>query len=180
MLIKQTFTGYWPNIGKNRHKLHEAYTFGRNYFYKKPNANATYSNILRQSIDQSIRKYVVIVMLVIFSALAAVIGPMYDFVMNDKHSTIVGGKLPYFERGSNSEFTILSVYQMVLGSYALLGNIGIEIVNTLNMDMINVFVQTTKWRKDNLTQLLRGGLASDCKIRRTFKSIVQSIELVNE
>lgn len=178
--MKQTFTGYWPNIGKNRHKLRDAYMFGRNYFYKKQNASATYLNILHQSIDQSIRKYVIIVMLVILSALAAAIGPVYDFVRNGKHSTIVGGKLPYFEQYSNLEFIILSVFQMILGSYALLGNIGIEIVNTLNMDMINVFVQTTKWRKDNLTQLLRGGLASDCRIRRAFKSIIQSIEMVNE
>lgn len=114
------------------------------------------------------------------SASAAAVGPLYDSLFNGKHSTFVGSKLPYFEEDSNVEFVILSVYQFMLGTFTVVGSIGIEVVNTLSMDMINVFVTTTNWRKENFSRLLRSGKATERDIRRIFRIIVQTMEAVNE
>lgn len=160
--------------------MRDGWTFGRSYFYDKPYASSAYLNILNRSISESARKYVIIACMVIVSASAAAVGPIYDYLFLGKHSTFVGGKLPYFEENSYVEFVILSIYEMLIGSYAILGNIGIEVVNALSMDMINVFVKTTNLKKDNFTRLLRSGKASERDIQRIFRSIVKAIEAVNE
>lgn len=68
----------------------------------------------------------------------------------------------------------------MLGTFTVVGSIGIEVVNTLSMDMINVFVTTTNWRKENFSRLLRSGKATERDIRRIFRIIVQTMEAVNE
>lgn len=138
------------------------------------------TDILNRSISQSAKKYAVIAMLIIFCSSAAAAGPIYEFIVYGKHSTFIGAKLPYFEPNSNVEFAILSICQTMLGFYTLTGELGIEMINTLSMDMINAFVQTTNFKKDILTKKLRSGKASVRMIRSTLKGIVQSIEAVNE
>lgn len=119
-------------------------------------------------------------MLILFSASAAAAGPTYEFVMHGKLSTFIGAKLPYFEPNSHVEFAILSVFQMILGYYTLLGELGIELINTLCMDFLNAFVQITNLEKDMLTKLLRNGKANERIVRKTLTGILQSIEAVNE
>lgn len=148
-------------------------------FYNKKNASPAYLNILSNNIDRSIRQFIVVAVLVVSSAAIASIGPMHDYLINGRHSTIVGLKLPFFDEGSNFEYVLECMFQTYIGATAICACLGVEVINTLTNNLIRVYVEIINLRKDILSMRLENGKARNVEIDKTIVDIIESIAMVD-
>lgn len=114
--------------------------FGRKRIYNDSNEKTEYNTICSRSMDNAMKRFIKVITVVMFSFIAALIGPVYAFVRDGVLTTVLGVRVPYVEKGSHLEFKILLIMQLFSGFCGFCGNFGIEAGYNL---FINVIRTTT-------------------------------------
>lgn len=115
--------------------------FGGKYIYDDNNAKTNYNLICSRSMDETLKRFITVLLCVMSSFLIALLGPIHAFIMNGERTSLLGARLPFVEKDSDLEFTLLIMIQTISGFCGISGNIAIE--TSYNLDM-NVFKITTE------------------------------------
>lgn len=125
---------YYQAIGPNRFKLQTLCGFCGFYFYRTNAQSPQYKMLRVKFIDKFVSNLLIILSLIVIAHLFIFFGLIYElFFQNISRMTLMTMHLPFLEKDSNIEFTLNTIVQIIMGLYALVGAVAIEIATcTIN------------------------------------------------
>lgn len=112
--------------------------FAGKYIYRDDDRVTAYNSICSESLDQSMKTYLIIVIIVITSFTGAVCGPYYKFMTIGMQSTLYNLRLPFFEENPNAEFFINTCWETFNSFIGAIGLFNMEAAFTIVSDTITV------------------------------------------
>lgn len=134
----KAYTIYFTTINKKRFMWKELLSLAGTHIYRDDNRATAYNYICSESLDQSMKTYLTIVIIVIASFTGAVCGPYYQFMTNGMRSTLYNLRLPFFEDNPNTEFLINMCWETFTSFIGAIGLFNMEASFTIVSDTITV------------------------------------------
>lgn len=118
--------------------MNELVNYSKNYIYNDNHDKSMYNRICSQNMDKSLRRIFIVAALVLQSFVIAILGSIYSFIVDSKRSTLLGVRLPFVEKDSDLEFTLLLILQTWSGITGFCALAGIESAYNLYVDTIRI------------------------------------------
>lgn len=118
---------YWISVGPNRFKFRTLGTFCGFYFYQTNAQSPQYKMLRVKFIDKLLTNLLITLSLIVIAHVSIFIGFMYELFFQHVRITMMAFHLPFFEKDSSIEFTLNMIVQIIMGLYAFVGAVAIEI-----------------------------------------------------
>lgn len=116
-------------------------------------------------MDRSLRRILIVAALVLQSFVIAILGSIYSFIVDGKRSTLLGVGLPFVEKDSDLEFTLLLILQNWSGTAGFCALAGIESAYNLYVDTIRITSTLIKLDIKQLSHDLEAKIKTKSQIR---------------
>lgn len=168
---------YWKAIGPDKYKFNNLANFAGKYIYPETNASTLLHVLCNQSAKSLLNEVLTIQVVIVFSYLSVVIGPIYAYLYKDLHVSPMGTRLPFFD-DDETEFLVNVGLQCTGALYALFGNLAIETVSCLINNAILLSAEVIQLNGNHLTERLEDEINNQgitIETRALFRNILLQI-----
>lgn len=153
--------------------------FGGKYIYRDDDGATAYNYICSESLDQSMKTYLMIVFIVITSFTGAVCGPYYKFMTQGTRATLYNLRLPYFEDYPNMEFYINTCWETFTSFIGAIGLFNMEAAFTIVNDTITVSSKLCAMDLNKLSKYLEIKSRNTKYVRRSLKLVLMKTKFID-
>lgn len=118
--------------------------------YRDNNEETSYNHVCTQSIYDSIRNYIISMILTILASSGGISLLIYDIIFNGSYATIYNLKIPYLHESPRTEFLINIAWEIFIN---LMGICGILVIELSLAICINTITVSSKLSVLELTEL---------------------------
>lgn len=126
-------------------------------------------------MDTALKRFIIVVLIVLLSFVIALLGPVYSYIVDGNRSTLLSVRLPFVEKDSSLEFTLLLIIQTIYGFVLFNSNIALESAYNLDIDALRTPAELIKMEIDNLSYDLDAENLTTIQIRKKLLSIFYKI-----
>lgn len=154
--------------------MKEGSLFGKNNLY-----NDTIEEICSKNINKSVRRWIIIMTLIIASFVLGLVYPTYVWYRDGIFYTVAGVLIPFVEPNSNLDITLNLIYQTLIGYNAINGIMMIHIYNALFMNSVELSTDICINDMKNLSARLDGQNTIEALIGQYMTKIFQQIQKID-
>lgn len=170
---------YFTVINKSRFKWHNLINTGRN-FYRNDKRPSPYNRICSECITNSIKNYVVMIVVILITFTIALIGPIYIYYQEGKMYTLYGVRLPYLSKNPHKEYVVNIIWQLIINLMAIVGTFILEAMITIVNDTITVSSKLCRLELNELSDDLENEHKTKAKASKTWKIIIKKMIYMDE
>lgn len=157
---------YWKTVGPHRFKLNNLLNFGGKFIYLDNKNLTKYNQICEKNLRKMVKLVITVVAMIVISHALAIIGPIHAFISQNNRVTLMGTELPFFEKDSDLGFMINLCQQTIIGIYAILGNICVEMGPCIINNVVAIIPDLIQLNLNDLSnELETNGMCLSSKIR---------------
>ena len=153
--------------------------FAGKYIYRDDDRATDYNYICFKSLDQSMKTYLIIVMIVISSFVGAVCGPWYKFITIGTKSTLYNLRLPFCEDNPNTEFVINTCWECFNSFIGSIGLFMMEAAFIIVSDTITVSSKLFAFELNELSKYIEMEQKHTKYAGKSLRIILQKIQFVD-
>lgn len=150
-------------------------SYGGDYIFNNNHEKTEYNKICSQSMDKAMKRFCTNLSLVLLSFVVSLCGPLYAYINDGTRSTLFGCRVPFTEKGSNSEFMVLVILQGIAGYVGLTANTGLETAYCLHVSSVWTSTKLIKSNINNLSRGLEANTLTNAEIRYKLSRIFDKI-----
>lgn len=124
------------------------------YIYRDDRRPTDYNRICSESLDQSLKGYIITISLVILSFVGALLGPFCAYIQNGRMVTLYSVRLPFLQHHPNTELTINVSWETFMSLMGVVALFGMEVMFALVNDTITVSSQLCELELNELSEML--------------------------
>ncbi|XP_055309261.1 uncharacterized protein LOC129573089 [Sitodiplosis mosellana] len=168
-------------INKLRLEWYRLLNISGKLIYRDDNEPIAYNLVCSQSVYRSMKRYVIMMTLILLASLGAVFGPFYSFVHEGSFETLYNLKLPYFNQYPSTEFAINIVWESFVNLFdGIFGFLVIELVIAICNDTIFVSSKLTELELSDLSNIIEEKRGSKAKQVLQLKMILMRVLHMDE
>lgn len=150
----QSYASYFTCINKYRFSWNKLTKISGEYIYCDDHQPSVYNSICSKCIDQSLRAYVIRVMVILLSFVGAVLGPFLSFIHDGSLVTLYELRIPYCDQDPYMEYVINLIWQFMISAIGLIGLLINEGAFSLINDTLTVSSKITSYEFSQLSNVL--------------------------
>lgn len=136
--------------------------FGGRYIYQDSHERTEYNRICSKHLDAMMRGFLIKMLLMFLSYLAAVVGPIYVYFVYGIKTTTINARVPFVDENSTAEFMVNLVLMSCFAVHGGLWYISVEVymalfsnVVTLTPDLVRSELNhlAEEWQKRTISRL---------------------------
>lgn len=153
--------------------------FAGKYIYRDDDRSTPYNCICSESLNQTMRTYLIIVVIVITSFTGAVCGPYYKFISHGTQATLYNLRLPCFEDNPNMEFLINTCWETFNSVIGAIGLFNMEAAFIIVSDTITVSSKLSVMELSELSKCIEMGTKTTKYARNSLKLILMKTQFID-
>lgn len=151
----------------------------REHFYRNERQLTAYNRICSECITDSLKTYVLTLVVLILSFIGALIGPAYSYIQDGSLYTLYELRLPYFNQYPNTEFGINFTWQSLISVLGISALFCIELFMTMVNNAITVSSKLTVMELAEISDQLENGQITQEQCSQGLKKIFMKIDYMN-
>lgn len=167
-------------VRNQRYLLHSLVEFGGRYIYHNHHDDINYQRICSKHMDKSIKQFLIKISMIFTGYTAAVMGPIYAFMVYGIRTTTIEAVVPFTEEKSWGEFTVNSILQMVNATHGGFIYLGIEVVMDIFSNIITILPHLTKLKLKKIMLDYTENRMTPSQLRFAVKDVVKQCNDANE
>lgn len=150
------------------------------WIYRDDNKPTTYNQICTQSICETIKHYVLTIMVIMLASIGAVLGPFYSYIYEGTFATFYNLKLPYFNADPPTEFIINIIWETMISLLGIIALFVLEIVIAICNDTISVSSKLTQMELNDLSDKIEKERGAKSKELLQLRMILMRVAHIDE
>lgn len=167
-------------IFNERFKLQALIDFGGRYIYHGSHENIEYNRICSDQMDDTMKKFLIKMGMIIFSMASTAIGPLYAIIFRGILTTVSEARFPFTEPKSNEEFYANILLQSISSTHAMIAYFGLETSLTLLENVVTVTPRLINCDFEQMIESFEEKSIAEVELRLRIANIVKQSNDLDE
>lgn len=167
-------------INDTKYDWYKLLNVPRKCIYRDDRESTEYNRICEENLSESIKAYIIKMIVIIISFFGAAIGPFYSNIHDGTFATLYSLKLPYFNQDLYTEFVINVIWQFIVTVMGVSALFLMEGCFSILNDTITVSLKLFRLNLNLLSQCLENELGMNAKSQQKLKTIFMKISYMDE
>lgn len=169
------YTTVWNLALENRMGWVYLIEMSGRHIYRNDGRQTEYNRICSKCMDDTVRSYVITIVVLNLSFIYALIGPVQTYLRDGTIVTLFEVRVPFLYEYPQEEFIFNIIWQSTISVIGLIGLFGVEGMITLVNNTISVSSKLVVFELERLSDRMEVGEISERKSGQTMSNIIKKI-----